>query len=100
MKYKLASLIRLTLITSFTFTIATVSNLLNHHKYWNGTIFAVQTVDFNILSHSLPTKLSIALDQGKKAEIQRTLDSNYGLFGLVITDCKTINVKCTNQKIL
>ncbi len=100
MKQKLAILTRLTLISSVALTIATVSNFLNHHKYWNGTIFAVQTVDFNILSHSLPTKLSIILEQDKKAEIQRTLDSNYGLFGLVVTDCKAIDVKCTNQKVL
>lgn len=100
MRQKLASLTRFTFISSVALTIATVSNFLNHHKYWNGTIFAVQTVDFNILSHSLPTKLSIILEQGKKAEIQRTLDSNYGLFGLVVTDCKTIDVKCTNQKVL
>lgn len=100
MRQRLASLTRLTFISSVALTIATVSNFLNHHKYWNGTIFAVQTVDFNILSYSLPTKLSLVLEQGKKAEIQRTLDSNYGLFGLVVTDCKTTGVKCTNQKVL
>ena len=100
MNQKLAGLIRLTLISSVTLGIATVSNFFTHHKYWNFTIFAVQTVDFNILSHSLPTKLSIILEQGKQAEIQRTLDSNYGLFGLVVTDCKTVEVKCANQKVL
>lgn len=59
---------------------------VNHHSYWHKTIFRVQTVDFNLLSHTLPTKLSYALQQDRMDEVQRTLDSNYALFGLVVTD--------------
>ena len=66
----------------------------HHHSYWNGTIERVQTVDFNMLSHMLPTKLSQAIIEGDSEEIQRTLDSNYGLFGLVITDCTTAQLDC------
>ena len=100
MKQKFASLGRLTIISSVALSIATVSNFLSYHKYWNGTIFAVQTVDFNILSHTLPTKLSIVLNQGNQEEVQRTLNSNYGLFGMVVTDCKTAKSNCPSQKIL
>jgi hypothetical protein len=57
-----------------------------YNSYWNQTIFRVQTVDFNILSHTLPTKLSYALIKKQPKEIQRTLDSNYSLFGLIVTD--------------
>ena len=64
----------------------------NHHTYWNKTIFRVQTVDFNLLSHTLPTKLSYALGQNQLDEVQRTLDSNYTLFGLVVTDADGDNV--------
>ncbi|MBD2730259.1 HAMP domain-containing histidine kinase [Nostoc sp. FACHB-892] len=63
-------------------------------------MFAVQTVDFNILSYTLPMKVSYTLIKGDLEELQRTLDSNYGLFGLVITDCKSLENKCPKQKIL
>ncbi|TBR56474.1 hypothetical protein B4U84_29095 [Westiellopsis prolifica IICB1] len=57
-----------------------------YNNYWNQTIFRVQTVDFNILSHTLPTKLSYAIVKNQPEEVQRTLDSNYNLFGLIVTD--------------
>ncbi len=57
-----------------------------YNNYWNQTIFRVQTVDFNILSHTLPTKLSYALIKKQPEEVQRTLNSNYSLFGLIVTD--------------
>jgi hypothetical protein len=97
---RIASIIRLILITSTACAAATFANWVDYQNYWQGNIFRTQTVDFNILSHSLPTKLSYALQQGDVAELQRTLDSNYGLFGLVVTDCKTTDKDCLNQKIL
>ncbi|MEG4229452.1 hypothetical protein QUA35_29780 [Microcoleus sp. N9_B2] len=81
------SLGRFTLIATFSLGLATVKNWENYKNYWHGTIFAVQTVDFNMLSHTLPVKLSYTLLQGNIEELQRTLDSNYGLFGLIVTDC-------------
>lgn len=57
-----------------------------YNNYWNKTIFRVQTVDFNVLSHTLPTKLSYAIIKNEPEEVQRTLDSNYNLFGLIVTD--------------
>ncbi len=57
-----------------------------YNNYWNTIIFRVQTVDFNVLSHTLPTKLSYTIIQNQPKELQRTLDSNYSLFGLVVTD--------------
>ena len=58
----------------------------SYNNYWDKTIFRVQTVDFNILSHTLPTKLSYALIKEQPEEVQRTLDSNYHHFGLIVTD--------------
>nr|WP_317271329.1 type II toxin-antitoxin system HicA family toxin [Arthrospira sp. PLM2.Bin9] len=79
---------------------ATINNYGNHKNYWERTIFATQTVDFNILSHTLPTKLSLALLEGETEELQRTLDSNYGLFGLVVTNCESAIADCPEQEIL
>lgn len=100
MRQTFASLGRLTVISLAALGIATISNFFTYLKYWNGTIFAVQSVDLNILSHTLPTKLSILLTQGNKKEIQRTLNSNYGLFGIVVTDCQKASLECPNQQIL
>jgi hypothetical protein len=78
---------------------STLINQVNHKGYWNSTIYRVQTVDFNILSHTLPTKLSHALMAGAEGEIQRTLDSNYGHFGLVVTNCTIERRDCPGEEI-
>lgn len=58
-----------------------------HYKsYWYGTIYRVQTTDFNLLHHALPQTLSRMIIEGRSDLVQKTLDSTFGLFGLVITD--------------
>jgi len=94
------SLGRLTLIATFSFGLGTWKNWENYNSYWHGTIFRVQTVDFNMLSHTLPGKLSYTLLQGNIGELQRTLDSNYGFFGLIVTDCKIAAKDCPSEQIL
>lgn len=74
--------------------------LVQYDRYWNGTMRRVQTVDFNLLFHTLPYKLSAAMTSGETEEIQRVLDSNYSLFGLVVTDCQRSTVECPEQTIL
>ncbi|WAS04165.1 hypothetical protein LQF76_08985 [Gloeomargaritales cyanobacterium VI4D9] len=73
-----------------------------HKVYWETTIFQVQTVDFNMLAHTLPTKLSLLLLQNDLLELQKTLDSNYSLFGLVVTDAegKKILAKSNSKVVL
>jgi predicted nucleic acid-binding Zn-ribbon protein len=94
------SLGRLALFLLVASGLAVAWNRFNHPRYWHRTIQAVQTTEFNILSHTLPTKLSILLQQGKEEELQQTLDSSYGLFGLVVTDCQKNTADCPNQEIL
>lgn len=87
-KYRLSrnSISRLAITSAITFGIGTLSLVERYNNYWNQTIYRVQTVDFNLLSHTLPTKLSYAINNNQPQELQRTLDSNYNLFGLVVTD--------------
>ena len=94
------SLGRFTLIATFSFGLGTWTNWGHYNNYWHGTIFRVQTVDFNMLSHTLPGKLSYTLLEGNIGELQRTLDSNYGLFGLIVTDCKMAAKDCLSEQIL
>lgn len=82
MKRFAPNLKRLAVVSSVALGLATVTSWYNYRSYWHGTIRRVQTVDFNILSHLLPTKLSHALINRDLEELQRTLDSNYGYFGM------------------
>jgi hypothetical protein len=72
----------------------------NNDTYWNVTIDRVQTVDFNILANLLPSKLSRQLLTNDSKGLQETIDSNYGLFGMVVTDCKSAETSCPQQKII
>jgi hypothetical protein len=89
-----------TFVTALFFGISTLASKASWDNYWNTTIYRVQTIDFNMLSHTLPTKLSYLLLVNDKTEIQRTLNSNYGIFGIVVTDCKIIDKDCNEQKIV
>lgn len=100
MKQLIWSLSRGIVILGSALSVATVANIAHHKEYWGGTIKRVQTTDFNMLAHSLPTKLSYALLKGNTQEVQRTLNSNYGLFGLVVTNCTTKGWECPDQEIL
>ena len=91
---------KVAVLIGISFSGATIANYINHASYWKKTIPRVQTVDFNILSHVLPTKLSYALLQENEEEIQKTLNSNYGLSGLIVTDCQTVAQDCPSQQIL
>ncbi|MFB2937394.1 hypothetical protein ACE1B6_19275 [Aerosakkonemataceae cyanobacterium BLCC-F154] len=95
-----ASLGRLGLISSVAISLAMISNWGQYKGYWHNTIYKVQTVDINILTHTLPTKLSALILAGYEKEIQRTINSNYGLFGIVVTDCKTEVKECPEQQII
>ena len=100
MKQFAPNLKRLAVVSSVALGLATVASWYNYRSYWHGTIRRVQTVDFNILSHVLPTKLSYALINRDLEELQRTLDSNYGYFGMVVTDCIKQEPECSNQQIV
>jgi hypothetical protein len=94
------SLIRLVGALSISALSGIVVIFYNNETYWNVTINRVQTVDFNILANVLPNTLSKQLLTGDKKGLQTTLDSNYGLFGMVVTDCKSDNTSCPKQKII
>ncbi|HEY9788569.1 MAG TPA: hypothetical protein V6D17_24480 [Candidatus Obscuribacterales bacterium] len=70
-----------------------------YESYWLGTVHRVQTVDFNILHHCLPTTLSQLIIAGRDDEVQRVLDSTYGLFGLVITDPSGQSILYSTSKV-
>jgi hypothetical protein len=70
-----------------------------YHSYWEGTIYRVQTVDFNLLHHILPTTLSQLIVAERDDLIQKVLDANYGIFGLVVTDPSGRSILYATKKI-
>lgn len=88
---------RFILIGVVSFGIGMAAVYERYNNYWGKTIYRVQTVDFNILSHTLPTKLSYTIIKNQPQELQRTLNSNYGLFGLVVTDPSGQNIVASSQ---
>ncbi len=77
--------------------IGTGANLINHNAYWNYTIFNVQSVDFNILANVLPASIKEPLLKGDQEELRRLLDSNYSLFGIVVSRCEPGNA-CNSER--
>ncbi|MBX9693175.1 MAG: hypothetical protein K2Z81_12375, partial [Cyanobacteria bacterium] len=71
----------------------------HYRSYWYGTIYRVQTTDFNLLHHSLPQTLSRMIIEGRSDLVQETLDSTFGLFGLVITDPTGSNILWKTNKV-
>ena len=100
MKLIFRILIRFSCTSAIAFILASYACYRSYQRYWNQTIKRVQTVDFNILAHTLPTKLSYVLINNDLEELQRTLNSNYGYFGLVVTNCLSIEKLCPNQSII
>jgi hypothetical protein len=89
----------------FSVVTACVVVWLGRYNYWAITIHRTQTVDFNILSNLLPPRISTYLSKAPLSidninGLQQTLDSNYGLFGIVVTDCKSVANQCPNQNII
>jgi hypothetical protein len=76
-----------------------VFNYFNHKAYYT-TIRNTQTVDLSILVNTLPTKLSQLLKNNNLEEIQKTISSNYGLFGIIVTNCEEEKRECSNQKVI
>ena len=83
----------------FFILLAIILIFINYKNFWGKTIRHVETVEFNMLSHSLPTKVSYALINNDLDEIRKTLASNYSFFSLAVTDCKEDRKQCKNQKI-
>ena len=68
-------------IASFASTF--VLSFVNYQRY-SSSLYKIQTVDFNILAYTLPSKLSYTLIKGDLNELQRTLNSNYGFFAWLV----------------
>lgn len=80
-----------------------------YEDYWGapgqepqGTIFSVQTVEFNIANSSMPFAASQAIIKGNSQYLQDMVDSSFGLIGFVVTECAvgSKESECVDESIL
>lgn len=76
-----------------------IASLYVHFKGHHATIYRVQTVDFNILHHTLPPLISYLVEASDIPGIQRLLKVNYGLFTIVVTDPSGTKIIASNRDV-
>ena len=80
--------------------LALILSIFSHYRYWYGTIKSVQTTKLQIISESVPTKLSLLLANQEEKAIQKLLNSTDGYIGLIVTNCQQITANCPQEKII
>lgn len=91
---------RFLIIMALAVVIAKPLNKEIYDNYYQRALFKVHTTDLNFLSDQLRNRFSFLLLMNDIVELQRVLDSNFGVFGFVITDCKTEQGACPGQRIV
>lgn len=95
-----ASILRLVLILLVSLAVATSLNHDTYKDFYGKKLFKLHTADLGTLAQQMTTKLNFFLDQGNSVAVQDVLDAGFGLFGFVVTDCRTPERTCPQQKIL
>lgn len=79
----------------------TYLNQKNYNEYYSKTLLRLHTdTKISAMTEDLPQRIAFLLMQGDAANLQKLLDSNYALLGLVITDCTAETKECPEQRIL
>jgi len=96
----LLSLVRFLLILAVSLTVATVLNRDTYKDFYGKKLFKLHTLDLKTIAEQMTIKLNFFLSQGNREGLQDVLDASFGLFGFVVTDCKTTEILCPEQRIL
>jgi hypothetical protein len=99
-RYILASLARFLLILAVSLSVATLLNRDTYKDFYGKKLFKLHTLDLKTIADQMTIKLNFFLSQGNREGLQDVLDASFGLFGFVVTDCKTTQMICPEQRIL
>jgi archaellum component FlaC len=91
---------RLFQILGLSLLASTIPTLVHYNHYYNQEAPAARKADLDLLSRSLPIKLSQALSTGEENEIVQTLNSSAGKHNLVITSCTQTTKECSQEKVI
>jgi len=96
----LASLSRFLLILAISLSVATLLNRDTYKDFYGKKLFRLHTLDLKTIAEQMTIKVNFFLSQNNSEGLQDVLDAGFGSFGFVVTDCKTTEVVCPEQKIL
>src|SRR6185369_9929207 len=96
----LLSLARFLLILAVSLSVATFLNRDIYKDFYGKRLFRLHTLDLKTIAEQMTIKVNFFLAQGNREALQDVLDASFGSFGFVVTDCKTTEVVCPEQKIL
>jgi hypothetical protein len=99
-RYILLSLTRFLLILAVSLSVATSLNRDTYTDFYGKKLFRLHTLDLKAIAEQMTIKVNFFLSQGNGDGLQDVLDASFGSFGFVVTDCKTTEVICSEQKIL
>jgi hypothetical protein len=99
-RYVLLSLARLLLIVAVSLAIATDLNRDTYKDFYGKKLFRLHTLDLKTLAEQMTIKVNFFLSEGHSERLQGVLDASFGMFGFVVTDCKTTDMSCPEQKII
>jgi Nuclease-related domain len=99
-RYILSSLGRFLLILAISLSVATLLNRDTYKDFYGKKLFRLHTLDLKTIAEQMTIKLNFFLSQGNKEGLQDVLDASFGLFGFVVTDCKSTEMTCPEQRIL
>jgi hypothetical protein len=99
-RYVLLSLARLLLILAVSLAIATDLNRDTYKDFYGKKLFRLHTLDLKTIAEQMTIKVNFFLSQGDSKALQDVLDASFGLFGFVVTDCKSTETSCPEQKII
>jgi len=96
----LLSLTRFLLILAVSLSVATFLNRDIYKDFYGKKLFRLHTLDLKTIAEQMTIKVNFFLSQGNREGLQDVLDAGFGFFGFVVTDCKTTDAICPEQKIL
>lgn len=96
----LFSLARFSLILVVSLLVATELNRDTYADFYGKRLFRLHTSDLRTIADQMTIKLNYFLDRDDRNGVQSVLDASFGLFGFIVTDCRTRERLCPEQKIL
>ncbi len=92
--------LRLFVVVGAALFLATAINADIFRDFKQQRLLRIHTADLRTLAEQMTIKLSYFMERGEDRIVQQILDADFGLFGFVVTDCRSTAVACPDQQTL
>lgn len=99
-KTALLSAARFIVIFAVSLSVSTIVCRYTYKDYYDKRILKLHTADLSTLASQMTIKLNFLLSREDREGVQNVLDASFGLFSFIVTDCRSENRLCPEQKIL